>query len=148
MITILTEFGPAIYEMRTWYKIEVLVAGAILATGRRTVSAALRVMGLSQERNYAKYHQVLSRAVWSGLEVSAILLRLLLKTFDTGGPLVFGVDETTERRRGEKIAVKGIYRDAVRSSKSHFVKACGLRWMSLMWLADIRLPNGSGPCRS
>ena len=108
MITIMTEFGPAIYEMSTWYKIEVLVAGAILATGKRTVSAALRVMGLSQERDYAKYHQVLSRAVWSGLEVSAILLRLLLKTFDGGGPLVFGVDETIERRRGEKIAAKGI----------------------------------------
>jgi len=137
MITILTEFGPAIYEMSTWYKIEVLVAGAILATGKRTVSAALRVMGLSQERNYAKYHQVLSRSVWSGLEVSGILLRLLLKTFDSGGPLVLGVDETIERRRGEKIAAKGIYRDAVRSSKSHFVKASGLRWMSLMWLTTI-----------
>src|SRR5438132_2398990 len=105
MITILGEFAPAIYGISTWYKIEVLVAGAILATGKRTVSAVLRVMGLSQERNYAKYHQVLSRAVWSGLEVSVILLRL--KTFDTEGPLVFGVDETIERRRGEKIAAKG-----------------------------------------
>jgi hypothetical protein len=94
-------------------------------------------MGLSQARNYAKYHQVLSRAVWSGVEVSAILLRLLLKTFDTGGPLVFGIDETIERRRGEKIAAKGIYRDAVRSSKSHFVKASGLRWISVMWLTRI-----------
>jgi len=137
MITIVTEFAPAIYEMSTWYKIEVLVAGAILATGKRTVSAVLRVMGLSQERNYAKYHQVLSRAVWSGLEVSAILLRMLLKTFDTGVPLVFGVDETLERRRGERITAKGMYRDAVRSSHSHFVKASGLRWMSLMWLTDI-----------
>ena len=136
-ITILTEFAPAIYGMSTWYKIEVLVGGAILARGKRTVSAALRVMGLSQERNYAKYHQVLSRAVWSGLEVSAILLRLLLKSFDAGGPLVFGIDETIERRRGEKIATKGIYRDPVRSSKSHFVKASGLRWVSMMWLSDI-----------
>ena len=137
MMTVLGEFAPAIYEMSTWYKIEVLVAGAILATGQRTVSAALRVMGLSQERNYAKYHQVLSRAVWSGLEVAAILLRLLLKTFDSGGVLVFGIDETIERRRGENIAAKGIYRDPVRSSKSHFVKASGLRWVSMMWLTEI-----------
>src|SRR5512140_274300 len=137
MITILTAFAPAIYEMSTWYKVEVLVAGAILATGIRTVSAVLRVMGLSQERNYPKYHQVLSRAVWSGLEVSVILLRLLLKTFDPGGRLVFGIDETIERRRGDKIAAKGIDRDAVRSSKSHFVKASGLRWISVMWLAPI-----------
>jgi hypothetical protein len=137
MITILSEFAPAIYELSTWYKVEVLVAGAILARGQRTVSAVLRVMGLSQERNYGLYHQVLSRAVWSGLEVSAILLRLLLQTFDRGGPLTFGIDETIERRRGEKIAAKGIYRDPVRSSKSHFVKASGLRWMSVMWLTRI-----------
>src|SRR6266496_62153 len=133
----LGQFAPVIYGITTWYKVEVLVAGAILATGKRTVSAVLRVMGLSQERNYAKYHQVLSRAVWSGLEVSAILLRVLLKTFDTGKPLVFGIDETIERRRGEKIAAKGIYRDPVRSSQSHFVKASGLRWVSLMWLTAI-----------
>lgn len=137
MITIVGEFAPAIYQMSTWYKVEVLVTGAILATGKRTVSAVLRVMGLSQDRNYAMYHHVLSRAVWSGLEVSAILLRVLLKTFDGGGDLVFGMDETIERRRGEKIAAKGIYRDPVRSSKSHFVKASGLRWISVMWLTTI-----------
>jgi len=137
MITIVSEFAPAIYAISTWYKVEVLVAGAILARGQRTVSAILRVMGLSQERNYAMYHHVLSRATWSGLEVSLILLRLLVKTFDRGGVLVFGVDESIERRRGEKIAAKGIYRDPVRSSKSHFVKASGLRWASMMYLTII-----------
>jgi hypothetical protein len=102
MITILSEFAPVIYGVTTWYKLEVLVTSAILATGKRTVSAGLRVMGLSQERNYPKYHPVLSRAVWSGLEVSAILLRLLLKTFAVGGPLVFGIDETIERRENRR----------------------------------------------
>ncbi len=137
MITILSEFAPVIYGITTWYKVEVLVAGAILTTGKRTVSAVLRVMGLSQDHNYARYHHVLSRAVWSGLAASAILLRVLLKTFDLGGDLVFGIDETIERRRGEKITAKGIYRDPVRSSKSHFVKASGLRWISVMWLTPI-----------
>ncbi len=137
MITILNEFAPVVYGISTWYKVEVLVTGAILATGRRTVSAVLRVMGLSNERNYPKYHQVLSRAVWSGLEGSLVLLRLLLKTFAGLGPLIFGIDETIERRRGEKIAAKGIYRDPVRSSRSHFVKASGLRWISMMWLTPI-----------
>src|SRR5258706_15384774 len=154
MIAILSEFAAAIYGISTWYKIEVMVVGAILARGQRTVSGGLRVMGLSQERTYAQYHHVLSRAVWSGLEVSAILLRLLVKTFDRGGPLVFGVDETIERRRGEKIAAKGIYRDAVRSSKSHFVKVSGLRWISVMWLTRVpfaqriwanAVKNGVGP---
>src|SRR5512140_1702115 len=100
MITILNEFAPVIYGISTWYKVEVLVTGAILATGKRTVSAVLRVMGLGQARTYAQYHQVLSRAVWSGLAASAILLGRLLQTFDPGGALVFGIDETIERRRG------------------------------------------------
>ncbi len=83
IMTVLSEFAPAVYGQNTWYA-EVLVVGAILARGQRTVSAVLRVMGLSGERNCALYHQVLSRAVWSGLEMSAILLRVMLKTFDTG----------------------------------------------------------------
>jgi hypothetical protein len=137
MITILSEFAPVMYGITTWYKVEILVTGAILATGKRTVSAVLRVMGMSQDHNYAMYHHVLSRAVWSGLPAAAILLGLLLKTFDLGGDLVFGSDETIERRRGDKIAAKGIYRAPVRSSKSHFVKASGLRWISVMWLTEI-----------
>jgi hypothetical protein len=59
------------------------------------------------------------------------------------GPVVIGCDDTIERRRGAKISAKGIYRDPVRSSHSHFVKTSGLRWLSLM-----AQPHGSGlpPC--
>lgn len=138
MIPILTEFVPVIYGISTWYKVEVLVVGALLTSGKRTVSAILHTMGLSQEKHYSKYHHVLNRAVWSGQEASAVLLRLLLKTFARENePLVFGIDETIERRRGEKISARAIYRDPVRSSHSHFVKASGLRWMCLMWLTEI-----------
>src|SRR5215207_764102 len=138
MIPILTNFAPVFYGVSTWRKVEVLVVGAILATGKRTVSAVLHVMGLSQSPNYAQYHQVLNRAVWSGRDASEVLLRMLLKAFSTARePLVFGIDETLERRWGAKIAARGIYRDPVRSSKSHFVKASGLRWICLMWLTEI-----------
>ena len=76
--------------------------------------------------------------MWSPLELAAVLLRLLVATFvPTGQPLVFGIDPTIERRRGDKIAARGIYRDAVRSSDSHFVKVSGLRWISLMLLTPI-----------
>jgi hypothetical protein len=66
-----------------------------------------------------------------------LLLGLLLDAFVPNGPVVMGLDETIERRRGEKIAAKGIYRDPVRSSHTHFVKASGLRWVSLMVLTRI-----------
>ena len=115
----------------------VLLVGAILAPGKRTVTAILRIMGLSQERHFQNYHRVLNRAVWSNLALSAVLLGLLLKMFLPIGPVVIGIDETIERRRGKKIKAKGIYRDPVRSSKSHFVKASGLRWISMMLLVKI-----------
>ena len=123
-----------LFSKRVWKLALVLLVGGILAPGKRTVTAALRIMGLSQDRHFQNYHRVLNRAIWSNLALSLILLRLLLKTFLPFGPVVVGIDETIERRRGEKIKAKGIYRDPVRSSKSHFVKASGLRWISMMLL--------------
>src|SRR5262245_1922631 len=94
-------------------------------------------MGLSQERCFTNYHRVLNRARWSALEASRILLRLLVVTFAPRGELVLGLDDTIERRRGDQIKAKGIYRDPVRSSHSHFVKASGLRWLCCMLLAEV-----------
>ena len=71
--------------------------GAILTPGQRTVAAALRVMGRSDQRDYARYHEVLNRAVWSSRQAARILLVLLLQHLDGGdGPLIFGIDETLE----------------------------------------------------
>ena len=128
----------ALFRSPTWLKAQILLAGAILAPGQRTVAAALRVMGLSDDLDYARYHEVLNRAVWPPRQAARILLGLLILYLDQGdGPLIFGIDETLERRRGPKIKSLGIYRDAVRSSRSHLVKASGLRWVSLMWLGHV-----------
>jgi len=126
-----------VFSARVWRHAQVLLVGAILAPGKRTVTSALRVMGLSDEEHFQNYHRVLSRAVWSNVEVSRVLLMLLLDIFVPQGPVVMGIDETIERRRGAKIKAKGIYRDPVRSSRSHFVKASGLRWLSVMLLVPI-----------
>jgi hypothetical protein len=136
MIRILAPFAP-LFSRRVWRHAQLLLVGAVLAPGKRTVSAALRVMGLDQAPQFQRYHRVLNRAVWSGREASRLLLGLLVQAFAPDGPLVLGLDETLERRRGAKIAAKGIYRDPVRSSRSHFVKASGLRWVCLMLLVPI-----------
>ena len=137
IVAVLLPFAT-LFQNRTWLKAQVLLVGTILTPGQRTVATALRVMGLSGDRNYARYHHVLNRASWSPLQVSQVLLKLLLQRLDRGdGPLVFGIDETLERRQGPQISALGIYRDAVRSSRSHLVKASGLRWISLMWLGQI-----------
>jgi hypothetical protein len=127
-----------VFSERVWQHVHVLLAGAILAPGKRTVSSALRAMGLDQQKRFHCYHRVLSRAVWSSREASRILLELLVEAFvPEGAPLVVGVDETLERRRGKKIAAKGIYRDPVRSSHTHFVKTSALRWVCVALLAPI-----------
>lgn len=137
IIKLLSEFAPK-FDKRTWIKAKVLLMGAILSTGKRTVTSALQIMGHGNDEGYAKYHHVLNRARWSSKAVSEVLLRLLLHYLAQGeGPLVFGMDETIERRWGAKIKARSIYRDPVRSSRSHFVKASGLRWVSLMWLSEI-----------
>ena len=137
IVSILIPFAT-LFTNPTWRKAQVLLVGAILTPGQRTVAAALRVMGRSDHRDYARYHEVLNRAVWSPRAAARILLVLLLQHLDGGdGPLVFGIDETLERRRGAKIKGRGIYRDAVRSSRSQLVKASGLRWISLMWLGHV-----------
>src|ERR671911_2939966 len=110
MIRGLLPFVP-LFSKRVWRNAQVLLVGAILAPGRRTVSSALRAMGLDRERRFHRYHRVLSSARWSSLEASRILLGLLLEAFVVGeGPLILGLDETLERRYGKKISAREIGR--------------------------------------
>ena len=115
----------------------VLVTGAVLAPARRTVAAALRAAGYGQAADFTNYHRVLNRNRWSPRHVAQRLLLLLVQAFIPEGPVVIGLDDTLERRWGAKIKARGIYRDPVRSSHGHFVKASGLRWLSVMLLPSI-----------
>ncbi len=137
IIHVLRCFEEVLSE-RVWEWAKVLLIGAILVPGERTVTAILRVMGLHQEQQFQNYHRVLNRAKWSSRALSLILLRLLVAIFvPKDAAIVVGIDETIERRRGAKIAAKGISRDPVRSSKEFFVKTSGLRWISMMLLTPI-----------
>ncbi len=121
-----------------WNHVQVLLTGAILCQGPHTITAVLRVMGLDGIRTYCKYHRVLSRDRWSGLKGAKILFGLLVVlAAEVGVPLLIGIDETIERRKGKKIKAKGKYRDAVRSTQSVVVKCWGLKWISLMVLVPL-----------
>ena len=136
IIAVLAPFAP-LFSPSVFVSVQVLLIGSILTPGKRTVTAALRVMGLAHTPHFQNYHRVLNRAQWSSLQAAKILLGLLVTAFAPDGPLVLGIDETLERRQGERIAQKGIYRDAARSSRSVFVKSSGLRWVVLMLLVPI-----------
>jgi hypothetical protein len=129
-------FAPC-FTAAVWRHVLVLVTGTLLVPGRRTVTAALRVMGLGQCASFALYHRVLSLARWSSRALAHRLLLVLVAAFVPQGPVVIAIDDTIERRWGAKIKARGIYRDPVRSSHGHFVKASGLRWLCAMLLAPV-----------
>ncbi len=105
----------------TWGRVPVLIEGTLLAVHRRTVSAALRATGRDRAPDFARYHRVLNQACGSARAAARVLLGALVTAF----------------------VPNGIYRDPVRSSHGHFVKASGLRWASLSLLAPI--PPGPIP---
>jgi hypothetical protein len=130
LVSWLAVFRPC-FTMPVWNHVLVLVAGAILAPGKRTVTQASRVMEVADRPGFGRYHEVLSRARWDSRDVARRLPRHLLAVLWPGGEVVIATDDTIERRWGAKIKARGIYRDPVRSSDGHFVKTSGLRWLSL-----------------
>src|SRR5947199_1006488 len=117
----LIEIFAPLFGSRVWSYAELLLVGAVLAPGKRTVSSVLRIVGLGSEKHFQNYHRVLNRARWSGRAACQILRGLLLRAFSPCGPILVGLDDTIERRWGKQIQARGIYRDPVRSSHSHFV---------------------------
>jgi len=136
IIPVLGAFAP-LFSRAVWAHAQVLLVGALLCQGPRTVTSALRVLGLSQARRFEKYHRVWSRARWSGLQGAKILLGLLVRLMPPWWPVLIVVDETVERRQGGKIKAKGRYRDAVRSTRKVVVTCYGLKWISMMILVPL-----------
>lgn len=134
--SVIVTFAPLFFK-RTWRHAEQLLWGALLAPGKRTVTSVLRILGHAADRRFQRFHRVLNRARWQPRAASRVLLGLLVKTFVPTGPLVVALDDTIERRWGKQIVARGIYRDPVRSSRSHLVKVSGLRWLSLMLVTEI-----------
>jgi hypothetical protein len=125
------------FTASVWPRVLVLVTGAVLAPGQRTVSAALRVMGLADRPGFGRYHEVLSEARWDGRALARTLLRHLLEGLLPKGEVVIVPDDSIERRWGRRIRDRGIYRDPVRASRGFFVKTSGLRWLSLAVVLPI-----------
>ena len=143
IIHLLQPFAPA-FTAPTFAHACVLLCGTLVAVGPRTVTAALRAVGLAHDPHFTTYHRVLNRARWSPLRLSKLLLgRLLLTLLPADAPLVLLVDEALERRRGRKIAYKGYFRDPVRSTAGKTVTSAGLRWRCLALL--VPAPWSSRP---
>lgn len=137
IIQVLAVFATA-FTAPTFKNALVLLYGTILAPGRRTVAAALRMMGLGASKHFTNYHRVLNRARWSPWVLSQMLLALLIRLFlPAEAPLLLVVDETLERRRGPQIKYKGWFRDPLRSTLTYVGKCLGIRWICLALLVPV-----------
>ena len=137
IIPLVAAFRPAFTEP-TYRKVLVLLVGTILAKGRRTVTAALRILGLEQQGDWSKYHHVLNRSAWDGLLLSRLLLHLIVKTFVAAGSIIYiTVDETLERRWGPQIRKRGHWRDSLASSRKLNVSTSGIRWLSFAVVMQV-----------
>src|SRR5919109_4736153 len=133
---VLAAFAPLFTEP-SWLRAQALLGGVLLAPANHTVTAALRALGLAQKPGFQNYHRLLNRACWSARQAAGVLLGLLVEAFVPCGPVVLGLDELLERRRGRKITARGVYYDAAHSSKTCFQKSSGLRWMCLAVLVPV-----------
>ncbi len=140
-IAILIHFQP-LFSAPSYTKMLRLVCGTLLTRGSRTVTAALKMLGLEKEGHWSKYHHLLNRAQWSSLAVGAVLLRLIVATFvGASGTIEIVVDETLERRWGKQIKKRGHWRDSLASGKGQSVSTSGLRW--LVAAVIVKMPFSS-----
>jgi hypothetical protein len=129
----------ALLTRPSWQRAQALLCGALLAPANCVITAALRVLGLSDDQHFQKNcRRALNRARWSAHHAAGALLHLMVKAFVPAGPVIIGLDDAVERRRGAKIAGRSMYRDAVRSSWGCFQKTGGLRWIGLHLIAPVR----------
>lgn len=137
IIALLDPFRP-VFTAPTWKTAMILLSGALLARGRRTVTAAWWQTGQQQDPHFKRWHHVLNRAHWSPLQARQHLLTLLVQTFVPGGGTLSSViDEPLERRWGAKIRKRGHSRASPRSRRDRSGSSPGLRWIGLAVVVQV-----------
>lgn len=143
LAVLLETFRPC-FTAPSYQNFRLLIAGAVLAQGRRTVTEMLRVTAfLGPQKHFSSYHRFWSRARWSSLHLARILTGLVVGLVAPGTPLLVAGDDTTERRSGSKVYGVGCHRDAVRSTQAVLTFCFGHKWVVLAIL--VQLPFSSRP---
>lgn len=140
IVSLIAQFS-VVFTAPTWKYAKTLLIGAILCKGKRTVTSALRVMGLSKEHRFERYHRVLNKAIWNEFSLVKILLGMLIQLLPTSSNIYIAFDETIERRSGKRIKAKGCYRDACRSTHSLVIKCFGLKWQCASLIVKLPWSN-------
>jgi hypothetical protein len=121
----------------TYQRFSILLVGAVLTTGRRTVANLLRTLRHLAPGHRTSYQRVLSRARWSGLAIGCALMRLVLDRLAPDGPVALVGDDTVDGHKGPSVYGKGRHRDAVRSTHSYTAWRYGHKWVVLAVLVKF-----------
>jgi len=139
---LLMSFSIAFTEP-TFQRSLVLLVGAILAKGRRTITNLLWNVGDLAEGDPSDYHRVLSRAPWSLWKLGRVLATAVIELAAHEDWIRVVVDCTVAEHKGKKVYGKGCHHDSVRSTDNHTVFRWGHRWIVLAVV--VRFPFCSRP---
>jgi DDE superfamily endonuclease len=98
-----------------------VVEAWLVCLGPRTLSEVWQFCFLPRARHYCTIYDLFSRAGWDWDELGKALLVLLLAEFAPRGAVWLAVDDTLCHKRGQRVALGGIFLDPVLSSKSRKV---------------------------
>jgi hypothetical protein len=139
---LLAALAPA-FTQPTFRRATLLLAAALLTTGRRTIANLVRTARLWAPGDACGFRRVFSAARWSGLRLACLLTRFLLRHLLPAGPVTLVGDDTVVEHRGPKVYGKARHRDAVRSSHSYTAFRWGHKWVVLAVL--VRFPGTTRP---
>ena len=108
-----------------------MIAGWIVCTGPRTISAVWQATGLAAQRHHDTIYAVFRSAAWEWEDLGIVLATVILAQLVPGGIVWVAVDDTLCHKRGAKVAFGGIFLDAVLSTKKHKVLRFGVNWVVL-----------------
>jgi len=131
------------FSQPTFKRFTLLLVGAILTPGRRTVLHVLWTVRSLTDGHVSSYHRVLSRNRWSLWPLGRALAGAALAWVGEGEPVLVAIDDHATQHRGKRVYGKARHRDAVRSSHSHTVWLWGHKWVVLA--ICVRLPFASRP---
>jgi DDE superfamily endonuclease len=141
-VPVLSIFQPA-FSTPTYHRFRGLWLGAILTTGRQTMTNLRRTVSYHAQGHASSSPRVLSPRRWSSGALARLVMACLLTSVVPTGPVFFAADATVAERPGPTVFGKGRHRDGVRSTHSYTAYRWGQTWVVLPML--VKLPFAIRP---
>src|SRR5918994_1556139 len=127
-VPVLSTFQPS-FSTPTYHRFLVLLLGAILTTGRQTITNILRTVRHHAKGHISSDHRVFSQRRWSSWELARMLLTFVFTYMVPTGPVLLAGDDTVAERPGPDVFGKARHRDGGRSTHSYMAYRWGPTWV-------------------